>query len=112
MAQAAEAALNIAFEHPDRRVAFGQRTKALTNGVSAGPAFPKPVGVTVPDRLRNGFESQRVERLHGAVPQGGNAQGPQLAVLFRNVVSAQGKRPITTTFQVLHCCILLSVSPP
>ena len=89
MADAVEAAFDVAFEHPDRRVAFGQRTKGLANGVGAGAPFSKPVGVAVTDCFRNGFESQRVERLHGAVPQGGNAPGTQLAVLFGDVVSAQ-----------------------
>ena len=73
MADPVEAGFDVAFQHPDRRVAFGQCTKALANGVGAGPAFSKPVGVTVGDRFGYRFERERVERLHGAVPQGGNA---------------------------------------
>ena len=73
MADPVEAAFDVAFEHPDRRVAFGQRTEALADGVGAGAAFSKPVGVAVGDRLGDRFQGQRVERLHGAVPHGGNA---------------------------------------
>ena len=38
----------------------------------------KPVGVAVGDRLGYRFEGQRVERLHGAVPQGGMLKGRSL----------------------------------
>ena len=67
MADPVKAAFDVAFEHPNRRVAFGQRTEALANGVGAGAAFPETVGVAVSDRLRNRLQGQRVERLHGAV---------------------------------------------
>ena len=72
MADAVETAFDVAFEHPDRRVALGQCTEALANGVGAGSAFAEPVGVAVSDRLSHRFQGQRVERLHGPVPQGGN----------------------------------------
>ena len=39
MADPVEAALDVAFEHPDRRVAFGQCAEALANGVGAGIFF-------------------------------------------------------------------------
>ena len=73
MADAVETALDVTFEHPNRRVAFGQCAEALANGVGARAAFPKAVRVTVSDRLGNRFEGQRMERLHGAVVQGGEA---------------------------------------
>ena len=57
MADAVEAAFDVTFEHPDRCVAFGQRTKGLTNGIGAGAPFSEPVGVAVTDCFRNGFVS-------------------------------------------------------
>ena len=78
-------AFDFPFEHPDQRVAFGQGTEALANGVGAGPAFSEPVGFAVAERFGDRFESQRVERLHGAVPHDGNAQGTFLAVLLNRL---------------------------
>src|SRR5829696_6416805 len=112
MAYPIETAFYIALQHPDRRVAFGQRNKALANGVGAGAALPEPIGVAVGDRLRDGRQCQRMQRLHGSVLHGGNAQWAQLAVLLRNVEPAQWEWPVASTFQVLHCCVFLLISPP
>jgi hypothetical protein len=68
-----ETAFDVALQHPDRRVAFGQRIEALTNGVGAGTAFSESVGVTVGERLGYRNQGQRMKRLHGAVLHGGNA---------------------------------------
>ena len=90
MADPVETGFDVAFQHPDRRVAFGQCTEALADGVGAGSAFSKPVGVPVAKSLGDGFQSQRVERLHGAIQHGGNGERAQLAVLLGDVVPAKG----------------------
>ena len=59
-----------------------------------------------------GGERQRVERLHGAVVQGGNAQGTQLPVGLGDVNAAQGPGSVSMTFEVVSSLEFLSVSSP
>ena len=60
----------------------------VSQSISTTATLADAVGVWVGPRLGYGYEGQRVERLHGAVVHGGNAQGAEFAVLLEDVYPA------------------------
>jgi hypothetical protein len=60
----------------------------VLQSIGTRASLAEAVGVGVGPGLGYGCESQRVERLHGAVVQGGNAQWAEFSVLLRDVESA------------------------
>jgi len=85
---------------------------ALDQGIGTPAAFAEAIGVLVGQGLHNGCESKRVKGLHGAVVQGGDAQGAQFAVGLGDVVSAQGTGSVSVTFEVDCRLEFLSVCSP
>src|ERR1035441_7161816 len=84
----------------------------VCQSISTTATFAKAVGVWVRQSLRYGCEGQRVERLHGAVVQGGNAQWAPFAVFLRDIDPAQGFGFVSVTFEVICGLEFLSVRSP
>jgi hypothetical protein len=57
VADVIETPLNVAFQHPFRRVPSHQRDKALLDGVGSGAFWPEAVGIGGRRGLGNGFQS-------------------------------------------------------
>ena len=84
----------------------------MSQSIGATATFAKTVGVWVSRRLGYGCEGQRVERLHSAVVQGGDAQGAKLAVFLRYIDSAQGLGFVSVTLEVICGLEFLSIRSP
>src|SRR3974390_1989927 len=84
----------------------------MLQSIGTRATFAEAVGVWVGHSLSYGCESQRVERLHGAVVQGGNAQRAKFAVLLRNIEPAQGFRFVSVTFEVICSLEFLFIGSP
>ena len=84
----------------------------LSRLVGTAAAFAKTIGVSVGQNLGDGCECKRIKGLHGAVVQGGNAQGSQFAVGLGDVMSAQGSGSVSVTFEVEGCLDFLSICSP
>src|SRR5205823_6060029 len=95
-----EASPDVSFQYPLGGNQPGEDIAALFQGIGTPAAFAKAIGVSVCQSFNYGSECQRVERLHGAVVQGGNAQGTQFAVGLGDVVSAQRFRFVSVTFEI------------
>ena len=112
MADFIEASPDVSFQYPSSGSLSGERGEALFQGISTPAAFAKAIGVSVGQSLRYGCECQRVKRLHGAVVQGGNAQGAQFAVGLGDVVSAQRLGFVSVTFEVEGSLEFLFIRSP
>ena len=99
MADVVEAAFDVAFQHPLRRTAPAQRVKTLLERVGSGAFRSEAVGIGIGGGLRDGFQCQQIQCLHGAVFHRGDAQRSLLSIGFRDQDAAQGQRPVTTTLQ-------------
>ena len=107
-----EASPDVAFQHPGGAGFAGEHGEALLQGIGTASAFAKAIGVSVGQSLGYGGEGKRVKRLHGAVVQGGNAQGSQFAVGLGDVEAAQGPGSVSVTFEVEGSLEFLSVGSP
>src|SRR5512145_2799592 len=84
----------------------------VPQGIGTTASLAKAVGVRVGPRLGHGREGQRVERLHGAVVQGGDVQRAKCAVLLWDVYPALGFGSVSVTFEVLCGVDFLSIGSP
>src|SRR5580765_4089346 len=84
----------------------------VLQSIGTRASLPEAVGVWVGPRLGYGQEGQRVERLHGAVVQGGDAQRAKFAVLLWDVYPAKGFGSVSVTFEVICGLDFLSVGSP
>src|ERR1035438_2845929 len=91
---------------------MGEEVVAVDPGISTPAAFAKAIGVWIGQSLGYGGERQRIKRLHGAVVQGGNAQGTQFAIGLGDVMSAQGPGSVSVTFQVEGSLEFLFIGSP
>src|SRR6266850_5506497 len=107
-----ETSLDISFQHPLRAGLLRQTSEALFQSIGTTAAFAKTIGVSVSQSLGYGCECQRVERLHGPVVHGGNAQGSEFAVGLGDVMPAQGPGFVSVTFEVEGSLEFLSVRSP
>src|SRR5712664_3726463 len=107
-----ETSPDVSFQHPESAGFLSQAGEALLQSIGAATAFAKAIGVSVSQSLRDGGERKRVERLHGPVVQGGDAQGTQFAVGLGDVVPAQGPGSVTVTFEVEGSLEFLSICSP
>ena len=112
MADFIETGPDVAFQNPGGTGFAGEHREALLQGIGTPTAFAKALGVSVGQSLSYGGERERVKRLHGAVVQGGNAQGSQFAVGLGDVMAAQGPGSVSVTFEVEGSLEFLSVRSP
>lgn len=84
----------------------------MFQGIGTTAAFAEPIGVSVRQSFSYGCERQRVERLHGAVVHGGDAQGTEFSVWLGDVMPAQGPGSVSVTFEVDYSLDFLPVSSP
>jgi len=112
VANLVEAGFDVAFQYPLRGMGLGERDEQMRQSISTTASFAKAVGVWVSPGFRYGCEGQRVERLHGSVVQGGNAQGAKFAVLLQDVYSSEWFGPVSVTFEVICGLEFLSVGSP
>ena len=103
---------DVALEHPGGAGFAGEHREALLQGIGTTTAFAKAIGVSVGQSLGYGGERQRVKRLHGAVVQGGDAQGTQFAIGLGDVDAAQGPGSVSVTFEVEGSLEFLSIGSP
>ena len=94
-----EAAFDVAFQHPLRRTIPTQRVETLLKSVRRGAFRSKSIGVGIGGGLRDGFQCQQIQRLHGAVFHRGDAERPLFSIGFRDIDAAQGQRSISATMQ-------------
>src|SRR5271170_2518333 len=80
-----EAGLDIRVKDGLGRVLLPKHAEALSQGVRRRAVCPEPIRVGIRAHLRDGLQRQQVKGLHGAVAHRRNTQGPQLAVLLRDV---------------------------
>src|SRR5437899_9612119 len=107
-----KASFDVSFQDPWGAGFLCQAGEALFQSIGTPAAFAKPVGGCVSQSLGYGRERQRVERLHGPVVHGGNAQRTEFAVAFGNVVPAQRPGSVSVTFEVDCSLDFLSISSP
>jgi len=112
MANFIEASPDVSFQHLGGAVLVGEHLKALLQSIGTAEAFAKAIGVSVGQSLRYGGEGERIERLHGPVVQGGDAQGAQFAVGLGDVNAAQGPGSVSVTFEVEGRLKFLSIGSP
>ena len=103
---------NVSFEYPGGGYPAREHGVALGQGIGTTATFAKTIGVSVGQNLGDGCESQRIKGLHGAVVQGGNAQGTQFTVGLGDVMSAQGQGAVSVTFEVEGSVEFLCSSSP
>ena len=99
MADVVEATFNVAFQHPLRRASPAQCVETLLEGGGRGAFGAEAVGVGIGGGLRDGFQRQQIQRLHGSVFHRGDAQRSLFSIGFRDINTAQGQRFISTTLQ-------------
>src|SRR5207245_3923579 len=83
-----KASPDVALQNPLGADSSGQYVKTALQSIGTAAAFAKTIGVSIGQSLGYGCERQRVERLHGSVVHGGNAQGSQFAIGLGDVMSA------------------------
>ncbi len=93
---------DVSFEYPSGGYLAGEHGVALGQGIGTTAAFAKTIGVSVGQNLGDGCECQRIKGLHGAVVQGGDAQG----------TPAQGPGSVSVTFEVEGSVEFLFSSSP
>ena len=112
MADLVEAAFDVAFEDPLRRVVSGQHDETLPDGVGAAAAFPESVGVPVGAGFRDGLQGEHVQGLLSTIQQGWNAQRPEFSVFLLNVNPPKRLRLIAAAFELRDRVELLAVGAP
>ena len=107
-----EAGADVALQNPPWRRSLDEHDVSVLESIGTPAALAEAVGVRVGPSLGYGCQGQRVERLHGAVVQGGNAQGAKFAVFLRDIDAAQGLGSVSVTFEVICGLEFLSVRSP
>src|ERR1700730_15349905 len=114
MADPIKARFDIAFENPGRAVVLAQDLVTLIQCVCTGAATAKAVGVGIGSRFLDRIETKQVERLHGTVGQGWDAQRTKLGwvVAFRNVDAPEWLRLVTVSAKLAESrCFQLRAVP-
>src|SRR5215470_20213031 len=112
VADLVEASPDVAFEYPLGGTLLGEHDETLFQGIGTPAAFAEAVGISVGQSFGYGCECQRVEGLHGAVVQGGDAQGSQFAVGLGDIMSAEGLGSVSVTFEVEGSVEFLLIASP
>src|SRR5713101_3646085 len=108
MAYPVEARLDIAFQHPFRRVRLAEYVETLGHRIRCCTCWSEPIRVRVARRFRDGFQSEQVEGLHRPVTHRWDAEGPFLAVAFRDIHAPQGPWLVAAAAECLNGrCLLL-----
>src|SRR5437867_11221099 len=81
---------NISLHNPLGGFTLGEDGETLLQSIGTPAAFAKAIGVSVRQSLGYGCERQRIKRLHGAVVQGGNAEGLLFVIGLGDVLSVLG----------------------
>ena len=89
VADPVEARLDVSLEDPTGTAPVAQDDVALVDGIGRRSFLPKPIGVGVGRRLRDGIESLQVECLHRPIFHRGNPERTHLAVILRYVHTPQ-----------------------
>ena len=76
---------DVSLQHPFRRVLSPKRIAHLFDCVCRRAPTAETVGVSIAGRLGCRIERQQVQRLHGPVAHGRDAQGASVTICFRDV---------------------------
>src|ERR1035438_9573426 len=85
MADVVEAAFDVAFQHPLRRASPAQCVETLLECVGSGAFRAEAVGVGIGGSLRNGFQCQQIQCLHGAVFHRRDAERSLFSIGFGDI---------------------------
>jgi Recombinase/Recombinase zinc beta ribbon domain len=107
-----EAGADIPFEQVGRRPGSTQHPEALVDGVRGAPPDAKPIRVAVGAHLGEGVQGKQIDRLHGPIAHGDDAQGAPFPVPLGDVDPAGRERPIAVLPQALRGGHLLVWSRP
>ena len=73
----------------------------MFHSIGTTAALAEAIGVWVGQGLCYRVQAQRMKRVHGAVVQGGDAEGTELVVLLGDIQSAQGGGFVSAAFEVI-----------
>src|ERR1051326_5168889 len=88
----------------DRLVSCLEMTSYLFERLVCAPVGSKPVGAILEVSLEDGFQDQKSGLLHHPISYGGDAQGSQLAVGFRDVDPTHRLRFVGVGLDLVTVC--------
>ena len=94
MAQLVDTRGPVAFADPLGAGFATEHRQALVDRLSGGSLAPKPTGVPVPGRFRDGVHGEQIQHLPGPVRHRGDAEGAFLAMAFGEVHAPQRASPV------------------